>query len=220
MIDRLKKSISMSIGQGYLSLAMAFILLFSGSSLLIKGVSGAGKPSTPPYVASTSVVGQISEGSSNSALGHERSEPISIQIPSQNIESDLIQVGNNTDGTIEVPKADKHDYPAWYKHSSTPGEIGSSVIVGHVDSTTGPSVFFELGNIQPGEKILIKREDGTTATFVAYKTALYPKNEFPTMSVYGPSDNAELRLVTCGGNFNKSINDYEGNTVVFAKLIE
>jgi sortase family protein len=110
-------------------------------------------------------------------------------------------VGLTAQHTLQVPAPGPHyNEAAWYKYSSTPGSLGPAVIVGHVDSAAqGPSVFFNLGDLRPGDKVLVTRADGLVAVFRVDGVRRYPKAHFPTMRVYGNTDYAALRLVTCGG---------------------
>jgi sortase (surface protein transpeptidase) len=122
---------------------------------------------------------------------------------------------------MEVPRPGPlYDQAAWYRYSPTPGEIGPSVIIGHVDSAKrGPSVFFTLGALKPGQRIEVARADGTTAAFGIDSVESFPKNSFPTRAIYGDTDYAALRLITCGGSFDKATGNYRDNIVVFARLV-
>lgn len=149
------------------------------------------------------------------------SEPASIEIPAIGVASATQQVGLTAENTMEVPAPGPYyDEAAWYKHSVTPGEIGPSVIVGHVDSAAdGPSVFYELGSLSPRDEIRITRRDGTVAIFTVEAVRQYPKDEFPTDLVYGDTDHAALRLITCGGTFDSGERSYRDNVIVFATLV-
>lgn len=131
----------------------------------------------------------------------------------------MLQLGTKTDGTVEVPPLAKDSQAGWFTGSPTPGQLGPSVVLGHIDSKEyGPGVFFKLGALTPGEQISITRADDTIAVFSIDKVAQYPKNNFPTIEVYGNTNHAVLRLITCGGKFDLSANSYEDNIVVFASL--
>jgi sortase (surface protein transpeptidase) len=148
-----------------------------------------------------------------------RSVPVSVSIPAIGVRSQLLDLGLNTDGTIEVPSLTTDaGEAAWYKYSATPGEIGSSVIEGHVDNYAGPAVFFRLGALRPGDAIDVTLSDGVTAIFRVSGVREYPKTEFPDRLVYGPTDYAALRLITCGGEFDSATGHYLSSTVVFASL--
>ncbi len=145
------------------------------------------------------------------------SAPVSIRVPSVGIRSDLLRVGLNKDGTIEVPTTAAH--AAWYRLGLTPGALGPAVILGHVDSPQGQGVFFKLGALRPGQGIFVTRADKSVARFRIDAVNSYPKDQFPTQAVYGPINYAGLRLITCGGQYDKKTGHYKSNTVVFASLV-
>jgi len=147
-----------------------------------------------------------------------RSMPTHVDIPAIGVSSSLIQLGKNADGTVQVPPLTDPSPAGWYTGSPTPGELGPAVILGHVDTRVGPSVFYRLGDIRPGDEVSVTRSDGTVAVFTVDSVTQYPKADFPTLKVYGNTDRAELRLITCGGVFNSAIGHYDKNTVVYATL--
>jgi len=149
-----------------------------------------------------------------------RSEPVAIDIPAIGVHSRLLYLGLNSNGTIQVPPLyAQPSQAAWYKYSVTPGQIGASVIEGHVDTYQGPSVFFRLGALRPGDTVDVMLADGTLAVFRVTGVRQYLKTDFPTKLVYGPADYAALRLVTCGGAFDDSTRSYLSSTIVFASLV-
>jgi hypothetical protein len=148
-----------------------------------------------------------------------RSVPVSISIPAIGVHSSLLQVGLNPDGTLQVPPL--YGTPgkaAWYKYSRTPGQIGASIIEGHIDSYRGPSVFFRLGALRPGNTIDVTLASGTVAVFDVTGVRSYPKTSWPWRTIFGNADYAALRLITCGGTFDYATRHYLSNTVVFASL--
>lgn len=146
-----------------------------------------------------------------------RSRPVHLDIDSIDVHASLLELGLNADGSLEVP--DKPLLAGWFTRSPTPGQVGPSVIAGHVDSDeTGPAVFYRLGSLAPGDKVGVTRADGSRATFVVDGVREYPKTHFPTVPVYGNTDRAELRLITCG-DWDVSRQEYDGNVVAFAHLI-
>ena len=150
------------------------------------------------------------------------SPPATLRIPAIRVDSPVDQVGLNPDRTMEVPAEGTpgYDHAAWFRYSVTPGRQGPSVIIGHVDSAeAGPSVFFELGRLRPGERAEVVRADGVTVTFEVTEVAVYPKDAFPTDRVYGATAGPELRLITCGGSFDSGAGSYRDNTVVFAREV-
>lgn len=151
-----------------------------------------------------------------------RSKPVRLVIPSIEVDSVVQSVGQEPDGSLEVPAPGPHyDEAAWYRYSPTPGSIGPAVLLGHVDSANnGPSVFFRLGELERGDLVSVDRADGSTAVFQVDKVAIYAKDDFPTETVYGNLDHAGLRILTCGGAFDESTGHYLDNVVVFASLSE
>jgi hypothetical protein len=148
------------------------------------------------------------------------SRPLRITIPAIGVRSSLRPIGLATDGTLAVPQpGPNEDRAAWFKNSPTPGQPGPAVIEGHVDTTRGPSVFFRLGAIRPGNRIHVWRSDGVEVTFTVDAVRDYKKTAFPTGVVYGAKDlsRAELRLITCS-DFDRTIHHHVGNEVVFAQL--
>jgi hypothetical protein len=148
------------------------------------------------------------------------SEPVALRAPTIGVESPLHALGLAADGTLEVPTGALVDEAAWYDGSPTPGETGPSVIEGHVTGPGGrPSVFFELAALAPGDLVEVDRTDGGTVAFEVYRVDSYPKENFPTVAVYGPTPGPELRLITCGGEFDDRTGHHVDNTVVYARLL-
>jgi len=148
------------------------------------------------------------------------SAPLAIKIPSIGVQSTLLQLGLNPDKSIEVPPLDDPDSKAgWYKYSPTPGQVGPTVILGHVDSAKyGPGIFFKLGALQPGATVEVTLTDRIIAVFTVDKVVAYPKSAFPSTAVYGNIDHPGLRLITCGGTFDPTAGSYESNIVAYATL--
>lgn len=147
------------------------------------------------------------------------SAPVAVTIPAIGVRSALLRLGLNRDGTLQVPSITASaNEAAWYKNSVTPGQAGTSVIEGHVDSYRGPAVFFRLGALKPGNLIDVKRADGITAVFRVTGVREYDKDEFPSRAIFGPADYAALRLITCGGDFDPATGHYLSSVVVFASL--
>jgi Sortase domain len=148
-----------------------------------------------------------------------RSVPVSVTIPSIGVRSPLLRLGLNPDGTMQVPSlVTSADKAAWYRNSVTPGQAGTSVIEGHVDSYHGPAVFFRLGALRPGNQVNVKLANGVTGVFKVTGVRSYAKNKFPAQTIYGPANYAALRLITCGGDFDSATGHYLGSVVVFASL--
>jgi hypothetical protein len=147
-------------------------------------------------------------------------DPLHLTIPAIGVSSDLLNLGLNPDSTLEVPPLSRDSRAGWYRGSPAPGQLGPSVILGHVDSAEyGAGIFFRLGALRPGDTITVTRADHTAATFRVNRVASYPKDDFPTLDVYGNTDDAELRLITCGGAFDSAARSYLNNIVVYASLV-
>lgn len=144
--------------------------------------------------------------------------PTRITIPSLGVESSLVELGRSGDGTVEVPA--RYEQAGWYAEGARPGQRGSAVVLGHVDSRAGPAVFADVHTLPPGAPIEVARADGTTATFEVERIEQHAKTRFPTADVYYPTLEPGLRLVTCGGDFDRASGHYEDNVIVFARLVE
>ncbi|MDN4612346.1 class F sortase [Arthrobacter burdickii] len=147
------------------------------------------------------------------------SRPVSLTIPSTGTTSQLMSLGLQDDRTLEVPPGDPGAPAGWYNLSPTPGERGPAVLLGHVNATDGgPGVFAKLRDLGAGDTIGVTREDGTTATFEFQRGEQYAKDAFPTQTVYGNTEGAELRLITCDG-FDPETGQFDDNYVVYATLV-
>jgi sortase (surface protein transpeptidase) len=148
-----------------------------------------------------------------------RSVPVQLDVPAIGVRTPLMSLGLQEDGTVEVPPLTGSSPAGWYRGLSSPGEAGPAVILGHVDSAKdGPAVFYRLKDLRRGDRISIDRADGSTVSFQVRSVARYPKKRFPTEAVYGPTGRAELRLVTCGGSFDRLRGHYRDNIVVYAVM--
>ena len=161
---------------------------------------------------------QLNIDSEKKKEGMNASKPKQITVSRLGIDYGIVELGQNADETMETPPL--FDMVAgWYKYSPTPGEIGPSIIVGHIDTYKGASVFWRLREIVPGDEVSILREDGSTVRFKVTGLKQFEQSNFPTEEVYGNTDDAQLRLITCGGTFDKKTLHYSENTVVFATMI-
>ncbi len=148
----------------------------------------------------------------------DASKPVKLEIPSIKLDAKVGEVDLNPDHTLGVPQ--KFDEVGWYKQSPTPGELGPSILVGHLDSATSAAVFWNLKSLKQGDKILVTREDGSVVTFQVDSMKSVSQNNFPTEEVYGSIDFAGLRLITCDGVWNKREGHYSNNLVVFASIVK
>jgi LPXTG-site transpeptidase (sortase) family protein len=140
--------------------------------------------------------------------------PVSLTIPLIGVKTNLIRLGLQSNGALQVPSTTS--VAGWYTGSPRPGAIGSAIIVGHIDSPSGPGVFYRLSELRRGDQVYVRRSDGTMVLFRVTTVQTYLKNQFPTQTVYGPTPDAELRLITCGGTFDSTTGHYLSNIVVYA----
>jgi sortase (surface protein transpeptidase) len=141
--------------------------------------------------------------------------PVGLTIPAIGVRTDLVRLGLQDDGTVQVP-ADP-DVAGWYRLGPRPGEEGSAVILGHVDSAEGPAVFARLGTLRRGDAVRVRLEDGSTVRFRVRSVRVYPNADFPARLVYGARRGRVLNLVTCGGAYDAARGGYQANVVVSAR---
>lgn len=142
--------------------------------------------------------------------------PARIVIDSIDVDAPVVDLGLAGDGTLEVPK--NWGDTGWYTDGPAPGARGPAVIAGHVDSKTGPAVFYRLDELTPGDTIEVIADSGTVTTFTVDRLQQFPKAQFPTQSVYALTPDPQLRLITCGGAFDESTGHYQDNIVVYASV--
>ena len=182
-------------------------------------------PATDPATPTTTTTagGQETTPMAPATVGPilKRSVPIAITASRIRVKAaHLVQYGQDAQGAIAIPAATASTPAGWFTGSPTPGQVGPSVIVGHVDSAAaGPSVFYHLAELRPGDRIEVTRADHTVAMFSVDSVETYVKAQFPTLQVYGNIDHAGLRLITCGGPFNAAKGHYEDNIVAYAHLV-
>ncbi|SEK76231.1 class F sortase [Streptacidiphilus jiangxiensis] len=178
-------------------------------------------PTAPTAPTATPTPGQ-SDGSGGGTgrtprpLG--RSLPVRITVPRVGIDAPVSPTGTDAHGGVVVPDEDHAREAVWFDGSATPGQIGPSVILAHVDSwklPLGEAAFYALGATRPGDVVRVTRADGTVADFSVDTVTVVSRNDFPTGAVYGPTTTPQLRLITCGGGFSKQ-GGYDGNVVVYA----
>jgi sortase (surface protein transpeptidase) len=145
-----------------------------------------------------------------------RSVPVALSVPAIGVSVPLTKLGLNPDHTVQVPT--NFQVPGWYEYGPSPGQLGSAVILGHVDSYQGPAVFFQLRTLRPGDAVNVTLADGVITHFVVRQVAMYPKTNFPTVAVYGAHGYSALQLVTCGGVFDSQTGHYLSNVVVYTSL--
>ena len=168
----------------------------------------------PPAVAASASAPAPTPTPASGVLG--ASHPTRLRIPAIDVDAaGVIDLGLKPDRTMEVPADGKA--VGWYTESPTPGERGPAVLAAHVD-WRGPGVFYDLHRLKPGDEVAVDRADGTSAVFRVQRVEQYPKDQFPTLTVYGDVAGAELRLITCGGEFDRGARSHRDNIVVYATL--
>ncbi|HEY0638208.1 MAG TPA: class F sortase, partial [Pseudonocardiaceae bacterium] len=141
--------------------------------------------------------------------------PTALRIPRIGVDvRGLVGLGLDATGALAAP-ADPRS-AGWFAAGTVPGDQGPALIAGHVDSGAGPAVFFRLSELRDGDEVHVDRSDGRTVAFTVVSVGTYPKDGFPTEQVYGPTPVAELRLVTCGGPFDRAGGRYLDNVIVQA----
>jgi sortase (surface protein transpeptidase) len=188
----------------------------AAASVLLVGCTQAGARRAEPPATTGKGSGVDAARAFRSARGYTATpDPVRIEIPRIGVSSDLVRLGRAANGTVEVPPP---PVAGWYAPGTRPGDPGSAVILGHVDSDNAPAVFYRLRELRHGDEVLIRRADGSTLRFVVQRTQQYPKARFPTDDVYYPTLSPELRLVTCGGQFDANWGHYKSNVIVFARM--
>jgi hypothetical protein len=170
-----------------------------------------GKPALLPVPA-----GQRAPVPDPSALAPV-ARPTALIIPAIGVRTRLIHLGLTSSGALQVPASTA--VAGWYTGSPPPGAIGAAVIAGHIDSMRGPGVFFRLRLLHPGNRVYVRRADGSLALFEITSVHMYLKSRFPATAVYGAVPDAQLRLITCGGTFDPATGHYLSNVIAFAELI-
>jgi sortase (surface protein transpeptidase) len=197
----------------------AAVLLVVGATTLTLGLRGSDHPLPAPAPSAAATKSAVKEASAPSmtALSAARSVPVSLHIPAIALSVSLSTLGLNADGTVQVPTDIVQ--PGWFRLGPTPGQLGSAVILGHVDNTTGPGVFFLLRTLAAGDEIDVTLTDGVTARFSVNAVVMYSKPGFPADRVYASHGSSALQLVTCGGTFDHQTGSYLSNVVVYSSLV-
>jgi hypothetical protein len=147
----------------------------------------------------------------------EAPPPSRVTIERLGIDSDLVNLKIQRDGTLQVPQ--DFAVAGWHRSGTAPGNTGPAVLVGHVDSFEGPAVFFRVRELVPGDQVTVTRADRSQVVFEVYGQETVAKDAFPTDRVYGATEGAELRLLTCGGSFDADSRSYSDNVVVYARRV-
>lgn len=216
-----------------IAVAVSVVLALVGAVVLFLAVRAPDGPPQPLAAQSRSGQGATppadslpapSPSATNTAKGADlgpilrASAPVAIDIPSIAVRTgNFVDLDLARDGSLEVPK----DFSSvgWYTQGPSPGQLGPAILAGHVDGHNGPAIFYRLGSLKPGAVVNVAREDGSKARFRVDRIQRFRKDQFPTAQVYGSTNRAELRLITCGGSFDPKTGHYVDNIVAFAHLV-
>lgn len=169
-------------------------------------------PSTP---ASTPIPTPTPTPTPTPAPEPELADPVAVAVPAVGIDTTIVPIAVDADNVLVPPP---YGDAGWWQEGPEPGELGAAVIAGHLDSREGPDVFYRLGEIAPGDEIVVTRADGGSSAFRVVDVGQYSQDDFPTEAVYGgPDDRPLLRLITCGGEYDRGLGRYRDNVVVFAE---
>ncbi|WP_329225952.1 class F sortase [Streptomyces sp. NBC_00111] len=197
------------------AVGLGFLLVYNSFD------ASAGVPPAPAVVslpAAPAASPAPSASDSTGPLELPPSYPKRISIDAIAVDAPFTALAVGSSGQLEAPPANDPNLAGWFKDGATPGERGTSVVAGHVDTKTGPAVFLLLSTLKAGNTVDITREDGSVATFKVDSVETFSKADFPDERVYADKGTAQLRLITCGGVYDKKKKDYEDNVVVFAHL--
>jgi sortase (surface protein transpeptidase) len=206
----------MTVGTARLAVVAAALLLLAGCA------AAGGRDAEPLPAAAAQTTGSTAAGVDaargfRSTRGYQATPvPVRIGIPAVGVSSPLDRLGRARDRTVQVPS--RWERAGWYTPGTRPGDPGSAVILGHVDSKRGPAVFYRLRELRRGDRVEVARADGSSVRFAVERVEQYDKRRFPTDEVYYPTLTPELRLVTCGGTFDATAGHYRSNIIVFAAL--
>ncbi|MGW3071808.1 class F sortase [Kitasatospora sp. NPDC001132] len=178
----------------------------------------AAAPAAAPAVPGPSAAASTAPGATSQAPVLKRAKPTRLRIPQIAVNAPFTELALNPAGQLDAPPPNDKNLVGWYRDGVSPGERGSAVVAGHVDTSKGPAVFLLLSFLLPGNKIEVSRADGTVAVFSVDSVETFAKKDFPDAKVYGKTPDAQLRLITCGGTYDKKRRDYLDNVVVFAHL--
>ncbi|MFI6039956.1 class F sortase [Streptomyces sp. NPDC051315] len=191
---------------------------------LIGGNETSSAPSPPPHAPQAAPTAPVAPVAPVAPSGHAtgkylpRAKPVRLLIPKISVDAPFTDLSIGPKGELEAPPANNTNLVGWHAKGASPGEKGTAIIAGHVDTATAPAVFAELSELKKGDVFHVRRADGRQASFVVYDAETFDKDRFPDGRVYGDTDDAQVRLITCAGDYDRSARDYTANLVVFARL--
>ncbi|MEU6540031.1 class F sortase [Streptomyces sp. NPDC047000] len=199
------------------ALLMLVVLLHGGGSPASPAATAVRQPGTAGPAASGRSAGSSADGGSDGKQ-LSRSRPERLLIPKIGVDAPFTDLTLAPDGRLQPPPAADTNLVGWWANGPSPGERGTAVVAGHVDTKTAAAVFVYLSDLRKGDTFQVVRADGTTASFVVDDTETFAKDRFPSERVYGDTGRAEVRLITCAGDYDRTARDYKDNLVVFAHL--
>ena len=195
------------------AVGLGFVLVYNSLD-----ASAGVRPPVSATAAPASAAATARSSAADADLALPRSVPERLSIPRIAVDAPFTPLTLTSNGQLNAPPPNDTNLVGWFEDGATPGERGTSVVAGHVDTKTGPAVFLLLSTLQPGSAVNIAREDGIVATFKVDSVETFSKASFPDDRVYNDTGSAQLRLITCGGPYDKEAQDYKDNVVVFAHL--
>ncbi|WP_415923964.1 class F sortase [Streptomyces sp. ID05-47C] len=202
-----------------LTMLCAGALLLLAVRLLGDDTPQAGAPSPPPDARSApQAAAPASPGARPVAEHLPRSSPVRLLIPKISVDAPFTDLAVGADGQLQAPPPHNTNLVGWYAKGASPGETGTAVIAGHVDTATSAAVFAELSRLKKGDVFRVRRADGRVPVFVVDSVETFDKDRFPSRRVYADTADAQVRLITCAGDYDRTVKDYTENLVVFAHL--
>lgn len=210
-------------GNPIVNLLIGLVVLVAGLALIF-GMA----PGTPAWMSAGASGGAGSSASSGPSVGTSTnapaalaaSTPTRVAVPTIFASSSLIATGLRTDDTLDVPPVSNPMQASWFDQSPSPGQVGPSVLLGHVNGNGKPGIFADLDKVVTGAQVFVDRADGQRAVFKVSRVDTFPKASFPTDLVYNNTPNPQLRLVTCGGAYDAANRNYLSNIIVYADLVD
>jgi len=199
--------------------ATALLLL---AIALLSGHDTTPEPPRAPYAGQAAPSAAPAEASptQRSAGPHlPWSRPVRLRIPKIGVDAPFTDLAIGPTGQLQPPPAGDTNLVGWYAQGASPGQAGTAIIAGHVDTTTSAAVFADLRELKEGDVFSVSRADGRTASFQVDSAETFAKDDFPSGRVYGDTDQAQVRLITCAGDYDRTVRDYTDNLVVFAHLV-
>ncbi|WP_253828986.1 class F sortase [Prauserella aidingensis] len=187
---------------------------------LVLAVAGCTAPDHPVGVSNGSEVSTSTSAQGGRGAPDDSVEPVPdwVDVPVIDVHSSLIPLGLNDDGTVAVPALHRPMQAGWYRYGPVPGEVGPAVVLGHVNGDGRDGIFARLHELESGDEIRVGHDDGTVVRFRVTRVSQVPKERFPSDRVYGDTASPELRLITCGGEYDEEAESYRANVIVYAEL--